>query len=591
MYTTRLRTHTCGELKKADIKKKVKLSGWNHSGRDHGGIIFIDLRDRYGLTQIVFDPSHNKKAHAVAESLRREDVLQVEGHVRTRGEGLENLKLATGKIEVLVDTVEILNSSETPPIEVDDNKIATDDVRLKYRYVDLRRPLMQKHLTIRHKAMLAAMKYFDRNGFRHLETPMLVRATPEGARDYVVPSRVNPGRFYALPQSPQLYKQILMVSGCDRYFQFARCLRDEDLRADRQPEHTQIDLEMSFVEKEDIFEIVEGLFKAIFKEAIGYDVKTPFPIFTYKESMAKYGTDKPDTRFDLFLYDVTDISAKSDFGVFKNIIENGGIVKCINPKKEFSRNDVDKYEDFVTKDGAKGMVWMKVTEEGLESNVAKLFSKKLQQDLIKKTGAKPGSFLFFIAGKQKKTNAILANLRLKLGEDLELYDKKQFRFSWVTDFPLFSWNEAEDRWEPEHHVFSHPKKEHLKYLETDPGKILGDLYDLALNGSELCSGSIRINRPEIQERVFNVIGLPKEKAYEKFGFLLEAFKYGAPPHGGVGLGFDRIVGLMCGYYDIREVIAFPKNKNAECPMDGSPGLLYPEQIKELQIKLDLKKKK
>ncbi|MBI2134378.1 aspartate--tRNA ligase [Candidatus Woesearchaeota archaeon] len=581
------RTSTCGELGKKDIRKEVCLAGWIQSSRDHGGIIFIDLRDRYGLTQAVFDPKHDRKTHKEAESLRREDVISVKGKVRARGKGLENPNLKTGEIEVLADELEILSRAETPPLEVEDRVDAGEELRLKYRFLDLRRPKMQNHLLIRHKAAQAAREYLNKNNFLEIETPMLVRATPEGARDYIVPSRVNPGKFYALPQSPQLYKQILMVSGCDRYYQLARCLRDEDLRADRQPEHTQIDLEMSFVAQEDVLEMVEGLYKHMMKSVLGIDIKHKFPRLSHKESMDKYGTDKPDLRFGLELIDVTDIVNSSDFEVFKKAEQ----VKCINPEKDFSRNELDSYISFCQQNGAKGMAWMKVTDKGLESNIVKFFNNNLQKKILEKTKAKKGSTLMFIADKPKIAAAILDKLRLKLRDDLKLVKGNDFRFCWIVDFPLFEWDEENGKWEASHHIFTAPKKEHIHLLEKEPGNVYADLYDLVLNGIELGSGSIRETNPETQQKVMKVIGIKKEDAIKKFGFLMEAFKYGTPPHGGIGLGFDRIVALMCGYNDIREVIAFPKNKNAECPMDGSPSEVDETQLKELHIKSDLVKKK
>jgi aspartyl-tRNA synthetase len=582
------RTNTCGELNKNSIKKDVVLAGWVQASRDHGGIIFIDLRDRYGLTQIVFDPKHSKKLHSEAEQLRREDVVSVKGKVRARGKDLENPKLKTGEIEVLVDDLEILNKAETPPIEVDDRIEANEELRLKYRFLDLRRPIMQRNLQTRHDARQAAREYMTKNNFLEIETPVLVRATPEGARDYIVPSRTNPGKFYALPQSPQIYKQILMVSGCDRYFQFARCLRDEDLRQDRQPEHTQIDLEMSFVKADDVLEVVEGLHKHMWKKVLNVDIKYKFPRLSYAESMEKYGTDKPDLRFGLELIDVTSITKKSDFQVFNK----SEMVKCINPPDKFSRNEIDDLIDFSTKNlGSKGLAWMRVTEKGLESNIVKFFNKDVQKKLLEKTKAKKGSILFFIADKGKTANEILGKLRVELGHRLKLIDKKDFKFCWIVDFPVFAWNEEDNKWTPEHHIFTAPKKEHLKYLDSDPGKVHADLYDLVLNGVELGSGSIRETNPKTQEKMFKIIGLSHDEAYKRFGFMLEAFKYGTPPHGGIGLGFDRIVALMAGYNDIREVIAFPKNKEAACPMDGSPSDVPLDQLKELHVKTDLVKKK
>ncbi|MFT4297807.1 MAG: aspartate--tRNA ligase [Candidatus Woesearchaeota archaeon] len=583
---TQLRTHTCGELNNKNISQEVMLAGWVHSRRDHGGVIFIDLRDRNGLTQIVFNPEFNKESHSHAEKLRREDVIIVKGKVEKRAEGMINTKIATGEIEVFISELKIVTKSETPPIEVDDNKVSNEDSRLKYRYIDLRRPQMQKNLRIRHEVCQAAREFFNNNGFLEIETPVLVRATPEGARDYIVPSRVNPGKFYALPQSPQLYKQILMVSGVDRYYQLARCMRDEDLRADRQPEHTQMDFEMSFVTEKDIMHFVEGLYKHIFKKVLNIELDD-FPVFTYKEAMDKYGIDKPDIRFDLFLKDVTEIASESDFGVFKDVVKNKGIVKCINPQADLPRKEIDALIEFTQNIGAKGMAWMRVTENGLESNIAKYFSPETQKKLINATNAKPGSILMFIADKKNKANSILAQLRLELAKKLNLINQNEFKFCWVVDFPLFSWDEDSKSWTPEHHMFSMPKQECLEYLEKDPGKVIGNLFDIALNGTELGSGSMRIHDPAIQERVMKVIGLTKEKANEKFGFLLDAYKYGSPMHGGMGLGLDRTVALMLGTSDIREAIAFPKNKAAECPMDESPGDVTPEQLKELHIKSDV----
>jgi len=583
-----IRTHNCGELNEPGVD--VVLDGWVDTRRDHGGVIFIDLRDRFGLTQVVFEPTHNKELHAQAEKLRREYVIRVEGKSRNRKPGMANPSLSTGEIEILADKLIIHNKSEVPPIEIDDRKPANEDMRLKYRYLDMRRPIMQKQILIRHKAAKASRDFLNNNGFLEIETPIFVKATPEGARDYIVPSRVNPGHFYALPQSPQLYKQILMISGFDRYYQIARCLRDEDLRSDRQPEFTQIDLEMSFVTQEDVFELNEGLMKAIFKESIGHDVKTPFVRFTFDESMARFGTDKPDIRFGLELTDVTEVVKGSDFSVFKTVIEKGGIVKCINPEKDISRKEIDRYIGFTQENGSKGMAWLRVTDKGLESNIAKYFSEDVQKQIIEKTGAKPGSVLMFIADKKRNTNEILSRLRQKLADDLELYDPKEFNFCWVVDYPLFEWDEDSDSWSPAHHMFTRPNDDSLEFLDSDPGKVYAQCYDLVLNGYELGSGSLREFRPDVQKKIMNIVGFPDEKAEERFGFLLHAFKYGAPPHGGIGLGFDRIVALACGYNDIREVIAFPKNKSAQCPMDGSPSPVDNEALKDLHIKLDIAKK-
>lgn len=580
-----LRTNTCGELDINHKNKTIKLAGWVNSRRDHGGLIFIDLRDRYGLTQVVFNPE-SKDAFSIAEKLRREDVIGIKGKVVPRKKGMENLKLPTGKIEVEVSEIKVYAKAETPPLEIDDRIEANEEVRLKYRYLDLRRPIMQNRLVMRHNIITAVRDYFNKNNFVEITTPLMVKSTPEGARDYVVPSRVNPGKFYALPQSPQLYKQILMISGMDRYYQTAICLRDEDLRADRQPEHMQWDFEMSFVDSNDIREFVEGLYKDLFKNILNIRLDK-FPVFSYKEAMDKYGTDKPDIRFGLELVDVTDIAKKSDFQVFKTAEQ----VKCINPDKDFGRKDLDKYVSFCQRNRAKGMAWAKVTDKGLDGSIVKFFSEEFQKQLLERTKAKKGSVLMFIADKPKKVAEILNVLRLKLRDDLNLVKPDDFKFCWVKDFPLFAWNEDEERWEPEHHMFTMPKDVYIKDFEKRPGEVIGDLWDLVLNGTELASGSMRINDPKIQERIMNFIGLSKEQAEAKFGFLLEAYKYGAPPHGGMGLGADRTIALMCGINDIREVIAFPKNKAAECPMDGCPSEVSPEQLKELHIKTETVKKK
>ena len=580
------RTNTCGELTKKNVGKKVVLDGWTQSRRDHGGLIFIDLRDRHGLTQIVFDPSHNKETHKMAEHIGREFVLEINGKIRDRKIGMINPNMKTGEIEVLVDELSILNKSETPPIEIDDNKEANEETRLKYRYLDLRRPTMQKRIALRHKIVTTARDYFNKHDFIEITTPMLVKSTPEGARDYVVPSRVNPGDFYALPQSPQLYKQLLMIAGFDRYYQTAICLRDEDLRADRQPEHMQFDFEMSFVTGDDIREFVEGLYKHLFKEVLNIKLDK-FPVLSYKESMERFGTDKPDIRFGLELTDITDIAKKSDFSVFKS----AETVKCINPEKDLSRKELDNYIDFCQKNGAKGMAWMRVSAKGLESSVVKYFSDNIQKELLKKTNAKPGSILMFIADKKKKAFEVLNLLRIKLKDDLNLVKENDFKFCWVNDFPLFAWSETGERWEPEHHMFTNPKKEFVKDFEKRPGEVIGDLWDLVLNGTEVGSGSIRISSPELQERIMRFIGMSKEEANKKFGFLLEAYKYGGPVHGGMGLGLDRTVALMAGLTDIREIIAFPKNKSAQCPMDGSPSDVDEGQLKELHIKSTFLKKK
>lgn len=582
------RSHNCGELKVSDKDKTVKLSGWVAKRRDHGGVIFIDLRDRFGITQIVFEPNCND--FSIAEKLGREFCVHIEGKVDLRKPGMENPKLSTGGIEVFASSLQILNVAQTPPFEIDDSIDVAEDLRLKFRYLDLRKPKMQKHLEFRHKLVSSARSFFNANGFLDIETPLLIKSTPEGARDYVVPSRVNLGMFYALPQSPQLLKQLLMVSGYDKYYQVAKCLRDEDLRADRQPEHTQFDFEMSFVEQEDVRSFVEGLYKHLFKDVLNVSLNE-FPVISYSESMEKYSIDKPDIRFELFTIDVSDIVKNSDFSVFKSVVESGGIVKCINPTKDIARSEIDRYIEFCQGLGSKGMAWMRVTDNGLESNIAKFFSKEVQESLIKKTNAKPGSLLFFIADKKKACNDVISQLRVRVADDLGLIPKDEFALCWINDFPLFSYNEEEKKWEPEHHMFSMPKAEFVDDFESRPQEVLGDLWDLVLNGTELGSGSIRITSPSVQERVMNFVGFDKEHAHKQFGFLLDAYKYGAPPHGGMGLGVDRLCALMLGFNDIREVIAFPKNKSAQDVMMSAPSDLDVKQFKELHLKLDVVKKK
>ncbi|MFT4310794.1 MAG: aspartate--tRNA ligase [Candidatus Woesearchaeota archaeon] len=578
---TAFRTHTNGQLRSQDTTKIVKLSGWIQSRRDHGGIIFIDLRDKYGITQIVFDPQA-PEIFKQAEQLRREDVVCIQGTVRQRGEGLNNPKLATGDIEVLVSSLQVINTSQTPPIEIDDHKIAGEDARLLYRYLDLRRPQMQRHLTMRSNIINTMRQHVQALGFVEIETPLLVKSTPEGARDYVVPSRVNKGQFYALPQSPQLYKQLLMVGGCDRYYQLARCLRDEDLRADRQPEHTQFDFEMSFVSQQDIRNMVEQMLVKVVSQHLGKTLKTPFRVLSHQEAMEKYGCDKPDLRYDLPLHTVTDIVKDSDFSVFTQVIAQGGMVKCIVAPKDLARKDIDRYITFCQQHGAKGMAWMRITQDGLESNITKFFSDAIQQQL--QALGEPGSVIMFIADKKEVTNAVLDKLRRQLAQDLELLTD-ELAFCWVNDFPLFAYNKDEQRWEAEHHMFSMPKQEFVDTLEQDPGTVLGDLWDLVLNGVELASGSIRVSNPQVQERIMNIVGFDKQKAYEKFGFLLNAYTYGGPIHGGMGIGVDRLVAMLLGFNDIREVMAFPKNKHAQCPMDGSPSGIEEAQLKELHIQV------
>lgn len=579
-----LRSHTCNDLREKDVDKQVVLCGWVHTIRMHGSLCFIDLRDRYGITQITI----NTDGLPEVKSLRKEFVIKITGVVRKKPEA--NKKLDTGAIEVYVNDLEVLNTCDVMPVDIDNAATATDDTRLKYRYLDLRRPVMRDNIIKKHLAMQATREFLNSEGFLEIETPMLIRSTPEGARDYIVPSRVHNGKAYSLPQSPQIYKQILMVAGFDKYYQIARCLRDEDLRADRQPEFTQIDVEMSFVEQDDIFRIGEGLMKNIFKKTINHDVKTPFPRLTYDESMLKYGTDKPDIRFGLVLHDLTNAVRDSDFSVFKNVIEDSGIVKGLCADREFTRKEVEELTEVAKIYQAKGLVALKVVDDNeglrLEGSAAKHLSTEIQMNIIRELDAKDNNTIFIVADQFKTANDALGNVRKELAKKLILYDEKDFAFCWVYDFPSFEWNAEAKRWDAAHHIFTMPKYEHLDYLETDPGKVRALCYDLVLNGIELASGSIRINRRDIQERVMNVIGLTIEDAERKFGFLLEAFRYGAPPHGGFAPGLDRVVALMCGTNDIREVIAFPKNKQGENPMDGCPSPIEPVALKDLGLKLE-----
>jgi aspartyl-tRNA synthetase len=580
------RTHNCGELREHDSGKNVTLAGWVHSIRLHGSLAFIDLRDRYGITQITLNTEDTPEV----KGLRREFVIQVKGIVRKKPE--PNKKLETGEIELFVEELIVLNTCEIVPLDLDNPLNNTDETRLKYRYLDLRRPQMQHNIKMKHIAMQATREFLNSQGFLEIETPMLIRSTPEGARDYIVPSRVKPGTAYSLPQSPQIYKQLLMVSGFDRYYQIARCLRDEDLRADRQPEFTQIDVEMSFAHQEDIFKVGEGLMKNIFSKTINYDIPTPFPRIMFDEAMLKYGSDKPDIRYELFLKDITNIVKESEFGVFKSAITENGIIKALYVEKEFTRKETDELTEISKIYKAKGLVTLKVIMDEvskrlkLDGSAAKHISTEIQMNLIRELDAKEKSTIFIVADQFKTCNDALGNIRKDIAKKLKLYDEKDFAFCWIYDFPSFEWNVEEKKWDAAHHIFTSPKEEHIQFLESDPGSVRASCYDMVLNGVELASGSIRINRRDIQERVMNVIGLTIEDAEKKFGFLLEAFKYGAPPHGGFAPGLDRTVALICGTNDIREVIAFPKNKQGECPMDGCPTEIDERVRKELKLKFE-----
>lgn len=586
------RTHTCGELTESNVDEKVVLQGWVNTRRDHGGLIFADLRDRYGMTQVCFDPTVSKQAHSDANDIKREYVLEIMGKVVKRPEGMRNPKLKTGGIEVEVEELKILNAATTPPFEIDDRVEINEDMRLKYRYLDLRKPRMQNNLVMRHKIVKSVRDFFDEKNFLEIETPMLAKSTPEGARDYLVPSRVHPSKFFALPQSPQLFKQLLMVSGLDRYFQIVKCFRDEDLRADRQPEFTQIDVEMSFVEEEDIFGIMEGLVKKIWKDALGVELSTPFPRISHKEAIERFGSDKPDMRFGMELIDVGDIAGESEFQVFKSVLSYGGAVKCINAKScaNFSRKDIEELTSFVAIYGAKGLAWAKMGD-CLESSIIKFFSEESQKKLIERTDAEKGDLLLFVADKHKVVADALGALRVELAKRLDLLDPKRFEFIWVHEFPLVEWDEDEERHVAVHHPFTAPKDEDIKFLEDAPAKVRAKAYDLAVNGVELGGGSIRIHRRNIQELMFAALGISADEADKKFGFLMDAFTYGAPPHGGIAFGLDRMVAIITGNESIREVIAFPKNKAAQSMMDDAPSQVSERQLKELHIKLDIEEKK
>ena len=582
------RTHTCGELRESDIGQRVVLNGWVAIRRDLGGVIFIEVRDRYGVTQIVFEPSFNEETHEHAKKLRSEFVISVEGTVRKRPEGTENPALPTGNIDVMVDHLVILNHAETPPFAIEDNIDAHEDLRLKFRYLDLRRSEMQNSLMLRHKMYLLARKYFDLNNFIEIETPILMKSTPEGARDFLVPSRMHKGKFYALPQSPQTYKQILMVSGFDRYFQIVKCFRDEDLRADRQYEFTQIDVEMSFVDVEDIFEIVEGLMKVFLKEILNIDLKIPIPRLSFDDAMEKYGSDKPDLRFGLEMVTLNKVFANSEFKVFRDSIDKGGILTGLLAKGcgDYTRNQLDVLTDFVKKIGAGGLIWMRVKENEIEAPIAKFLSDEEKTNLRTRMNAQPGDLLFILTGPKYKTLSIMGSLRLEMAKRMNLIQPNaKPELLWVTDFPLFEWDDETKRYYAMHHPFTSPRIEDIHLMDSDPGKVKARAYDLILNGNEIAGGSIRIHDSELQAKMFNTLGISEEEAKEKFGFLMNAFKYGAPPHGGIAFGFDRLAMLFAGKSSIRDVIAFPKTSSGISLMDDSPSHVDEHQLKELHIKI------
>ncbi len=585
------KTHTCGEIRTTHANQQVTLAGWVHRRRDHGGVIFLDLRDRYGIVQVTVNPNLSKETLEAVSNVRMEWVLQITGTVQKRPAGMENPKMQTGDVEVVAQSIEVLNRAKTLPFLVSgENDLPDENTRLKYRYLDLRRERMAHNMILRHRVVKFMRDFLDQRNFIEIETPILFKATPEGARDYLVPSRLYPGQFYALPQSPQQLKQLLMVAGMDRYFQIARCFRDEDLRGDRQPEFTQLDLEMSFVQRDDVLALVEELYTEMIPVVTPHKrlLSSPWPMFSYREVVERYGSDKPDLRFGMELIDVSDIFAKSDFRVFQSAIESGGVIKCIVASgcAKYSRKEVDALTESAKMFGAKGLATLAVTGEGLKGTAAKFVKPEEAEAVLSKTGAKEGDLILFAADQRAVVNKVLGGLRLIFRDKLDLADPNLMAFAWVVDFPMFAWNEEEQKWDAEHHPFTMPQVDDLPKFETNPGDILSDAYDMVCNGYEMASGSIRIHRSDIQLKVFELLGLSGDQIEQKFGHMLEAFDFGAPPHGGMAPGIDRLIMLLADEPNIREVIAFPKNQTGRDVMADAPSEVEPKQLKELHIKVE-----
>jgi aspartyl-tRNA synthetase len=589
-----VRTHKCNDLGSSHSGQEVTLMGWVLRRRDHGGVIFIDLRDRWGITQVVFNPEHNAEVHAKAHGLRSEWVLAVRGKVSKRPDGMVNDKLATGAIEIMVDELRILNKAKTPPFPLDEDAEISENLRLQYRYLDLRRPGMAANLVARHKAAQAIRSFLNQENFLEIETPMLTRSTPEGARDYLVPSRVNAGKFYALPQSPQLFKQLLMVAGMDRYYQITKCFRDEDLRADRQPEFTQVDMELSFINEEEMYRIGEEMMVTLFRATKEMEITTPFPRMPYDEAVARYGTDRPDIRFGFELTDLTNIVREAGFTVFRDVVAKGGVVKAINAKgcATFSRKDLDDLTEFAGQYGAKGMAWVKMKAAGeWQSPIAKFFTDEERAAMTGALDATEGDLLLFQADSVATVHQVLAELRLELARRLGLLDKKEFSFLWITDFPLVEYDQELKRHTSVHHPFTMPREEDIPLLDSDPAKVKSRSYDMVLNGTEIGGGSLRIHQKELQDKVFGVLGIDEEEANDKFAFLLKALELGAPPHGGMAFGFDRLMMILLGCDTIRDVIAFPKTQKASCPLTDAPASVARKQLTELYLRPDWQEKK